>query len=82
MSRVYGPNTEIVNQAQFLFRRFRSNNIDIKGAQRSRSSIVENADTTVEIIGSDHLISTTSIGQRSVWNHLGKAGCKSRSCHK
>jgi len=89
VNSVYGPDTVTANHAQFWFRRFRSGNFDVKDAPRSGRPIVENGDKIMKIVESDHHVSTVSIAQelnitqKTVWNHLNKAGYKKKldGCH-
>jgi len=84
VNNVYGPDTVTANHAQFWFRRFRSGNLDVKDAPRSGRPIVENGDKIIKIVESDHHVSTVSIAQelnitqKTVWNHLNKAGYKKK----
>ena len=84
VNSVYGPDTVTANYAQFWFRRFRSGNFDVKDAPRSGRPIVENVDKIMEIVESDRHVSTVSIAQelniaqKTVWNHLNKAGYKKK----
>ncbi|XP_017785253.1 PREDICTED: histone-lysine N-methyltransferase SETMAR-like isoform X2 [Nicrophorus vespilloides] len=79
---VYGPNTVSNATAKRWFRRFRSGNMDIEDETRSGRPIVENVDKIMEIVESDRNASTYSIAQelnisqKTVWNHLHKAGLK------
>jgi len=79
-----GPDTVTANHAQFWFRRFRSGNFDVKDAPRSGRPIVENSNKIMEIVESDRHVNTVSIAQelniaqKTVWNHLNKAGYKKK----
>lgn len=86
VNSVYGSDTVTANQAQFWFRRFYSGNFDVKDAPRSGRPIVENVDKIMQMSESDRHISTVSIAQelniaqKTVWNHLEKAGYKKAGC--
>ncbi|QQP57101.1 Histone-lysine N-methyltransferase SETMAR, partial [Caligus rogercresseyi] len=81
VNSVYGPDTVTANH---WFRRFRSGNFDVKDTPRSGRPIVENIDKIMEMIESDRHVSTVSIAkelnieQKTVWNHLNKAGYKKK----
>lgn len=84
MNNVYGPDTVTANHAQYWFRRFRSGNFDVKDASRSGRPVVKNVDKIMEMIKSDRHLSTVAIArelkiaQKTVWNHLHKAGFKKK----
>ncbi|QQP54383.1 Histone-lysine N-methyltransferase SETMAR [Caligus rogercresseyi] len=84
VNSVYGPDTVTANHAQFWFRRFRFGNLEAKDAPSSGRPIVENIDKIIEIVESDRHVSTVSItqelniAQKTVWNHLNKAGYKTK----
>ncbi|XP_011051581.1 PREDICTED: histone-lysine N-methyltransferase SETMAR-like [Acromyrmex echinatior] len=84
VNSVYDSDTVTANHAQFWFRRFRSGNFDVKDVSRSGRPIVENVDKIMEIVESDRHVSTVSIAQelniaqKTVWNHLNKAGYKKK----
>jgi len=88
VNSVFGPDTVTANHAQFWFCLFCSGNFDVKDA-RSGRPIVENGDKIMEIVESDRHVSTVSIAQglniaqKTVWNHLNKAGKRSSMyrCH-
>ncbi|XP_025155718.1 histone-lysine N-methyltransferase SETMAR-like [Harpegnathos saltator] len=79
---VYGPNTVSNATAKRWFQRFRSGNMDVEDETRSGRPIVENVDKIMEIVESDRHASFYSIAQelkisqKTVWNHLHKAGLK------
>ncbi|XP_014471358.1 PREDICTED: histone-lysine N-methyltransferase SETMAR-like [Dinoponera quadriceps] len=81
---VYGPNTVSNATAKRWFQRFRSGNMDVEDKARSGRPIVENVDKIMEIVESDQHVSTYSIAQelkisqKTVWNHLHKAGFKKK----
>ncbi|QQP41102.1 Histone-lysine N-methyltransferase SETMAR, partial [Caligus rogercresseyi] len=62
---------------------------DVKDAPRSGKPFVEDIDKIMEIVESDCHVSTVSIAQelniaqKTVWNHLNKAGYKKKLdvCH-
>lgn len=84
VNSVYGPDTVTANHAQFWFRRFRSGNFDVKDAPRTGRPIVKNVDKIMDYVESDRHVSTVSIAQelkiaqKTVWNHLNKAGYKKK----
>ncbi|CAK9796605.1 Histone-lysine N-methyltransferase SETMAR [Anthophora quadrimaculata] len=81
---VYGPSTVSNATAKRWFQRFRSGNMDVEDEARSGRPIVENVDKIMEIVESDRHVSTYSIAQelkisqKTVWNHLHKAGLKKK----
>lgn len=76
VNSVFGPDTVTANNAQFMLRRFRSGNIDVKDARRTRTRIVENVDKIIYNVESDCYLSPFSIAQelksaqKTVWNYL------------
>lgn len=58
VNSVYDPDTVTANHAQLWFRRFRFCNFNVK--DESRTGIVKNVDKTIEIVESDHHVSTVS----------------------
>ena len=76
VNSVYGSDTVTANYAQFWFRRFRSGNFNLKDAPHCGRPTVDNVDKIMEIVESDHHVSTVStaqelnIAQKTVWNHL------------
>ena len=80
MNSVYDSDTVTANQAEF--RHFRSGNFDVKDAPFSGVLIAENVDKIMEILESNRHSSTypiahkLKISQKTVWNHLHKAGLK------
>ncbi|XP_025157458.1 histone-lysine N-methyltransferase SETMAR-like [Harpegnathos saltator] len=81
---VYGLNIVSNATAKRWFQRFRSGNMDVEDETRSGRPIVENVDKIMEIVESDRHASTYSIAQelkisqKTVWNHLHKAGLKKK----
>ncbi|GFX22194.1 histone-lysine N-methyltransferase SETMAR [Trichonephila clavipes] len=55
---VYGANTVTANYVQFWFRRFRSDNFDVKHAPRTGRPVVNNIDKVTEIIEIDRHVSS------------------------
>ena len=84
VNSVYGSDTVTANHAQFWFRRFRSGNFDVKDVPRTGRPSVENVDKIMDIVASDRHVSSVSIAkelniaQKTVWNHLHKAGYKKK----
>ncbi|EFN78961.1 Histone-lysine N-methyltransferase SETMAR, partial [Harpegnathos saltator] len=66
------------------FQRFRSGNMNVEDETHSGRPIVGNVDKIMEIVESDRHASTYSIAQelkisqKTVWNHLHKAGLKKK----
>ncbi|XP_072756194.1 histone-lysine N-methyltransferase SETMAR-like [Anoplolepis gracilipes] len=81
---VYEPNTVSNATAKRWFQRFRSGNMDVEDEARFGRPIIENVDKIMEIVESDRHVSTYSIArelkisQKTVWNHLHKAGLKKK----
>ncbi len=81
---VYGQDTLSKATAKRWFARFRSGNFDVKDAPRSGRPITEKVDEILEMIEQDRHISTydiakeLNIDQKTVLNHLHKAGYKKK----
>ncbi|XP_017765117.1 PREDICTED: histone-lysine N-methyltransferase SETMAR-like [Eufriesea mexicana] len=81
---LWTPNIVSNATAKRWFQRFRSGHMNVEDATHSGRPIVENFDKIMEIVESDRHASTYSItqelkiSQKTVWNHLHKAGLKKK----
>ncbi|GBP29782.1 Histone-lysine N-methyltransferase SETMAR [Eumeta japonica] len=78
---VYGPNALSVRVAQNWFKRFQSDNFDVKDEPCSGLSVTDKADAISENVEQDRHISSYDIAEglwidhKTVWTHSKKAGC-------
>lgn len=82
---VYGPNTVSYATAKRWFKRFRSGNMNVEDEARSGRPAIGCDDKIMELVASDRHVTSYSIAkelnlnQKTVWNHLHKAGAVSKT---